>query len=59
MFTFVISYADGDDFSRRFTSTVHVDAASALDARLCAEQMIYTPMVGKPDHIQIVGVTRV
>lgn len=53
MTTFTITFADGDDFTKTFTSTVSVIGTS-FDARLVAEQMVYTPMPGKPDHIQII-----
>lgn len=56
MFQFQITVADGDDFTNTFTSSVIVDADSALDAQLLATQMVTIPMPGKPNHMQVVGI---
>lgn len=51
-----VEYADGDDFAApRLTSHVEVEADCYLHAKLAAEQMVLTPMPGKPGHIQITG----
>lgn len=57
-FRFDVTYADGDDWSapRQF-SQVEVLAADALEARLAAEQMVYTPQPGKAGHVQITSTT--
>lgn len=53
-----VEYADGNNFSApKQTSEVEVDAASEQEAKLIAQQMVQTPMPGKPEHIQITGTT--
>jgi hypothetical protein len=55
-FDVLVTFADGDDFSAPHQfSQVCVIADSPIKARLAAEQMVMTPMLGKPAHIQIVG----
>jgi len=38
-------------------SIVDVEAATPADAKLVAQQMTYTPAVGKPEHVQITSAT--
>ena len=53
-YKFLIEYVNGDNWkSPYFTSTVSVVAESYLEAKLMAEQLVYTPQPGKPEHIQI------
>jgi hypothetical protein len=50
-----VTLADGDDFAApHVTSTISVLEASALKAKLLAEQLALTPHPGKPAHPQIV-----
>ncbi len=49
-----VEYANGDDFTAsRQMSEVEVEADTEMRARLLAQQMVSTPMLGKPSHIQI------
>ncbi len=57
--SFHVHFADGDDFTKTFTTAVTVSAKSPRDAKLLATQMAMTPMPGKPEHMQFLGIKEV
>lgn len=51
-----VTYADGDNFTiSPKDSEVEIQAENDTHAKLLANQMVMTPQLGKPDHLQIIS----